>query len=788
MRVAWIAGLAGSALVSASLQAQEALPRPDAPFRGIVAPTREHSVPDWPQSAHAPAGAPNVVLILLDDVGFGAAGTFGGPAATPELDRLAASGVRYNDFNTTAICSPTRAALLSGHNQHQVGFGNLQDVAAGFPGYNTIWHKETASVAKILSDNGYSTAAFGKWHNTPIWEISPVGPFDHWPTGLGFDYFYGFMWGESSQWEPLLYRNTEPVAAPAGFEQGYHLTTDLVDHALHWVREHDAVSPDKPFFLYFATGAAHAPHHVPKSWIEKYKGKFDQGWDKLREETFARQKQLGVIPASAELTPRPPGLPAWNDLSADQKRLYAHQMEVYAAFLSQTDEEVGRLLAGLKDEGKEKNTLVLYVVGDNGGSAEGGLEGSDTNLATAVGAKNELAAMMQHIDDLGGPFYDNHYSAGWSWATTAPFQWMKQIASHFGGTRDGFVVSWPGHTAKPDVVRPQFAHVNDVAPTILQAAGIKFPDVVDGVKQLPLEGKSLVATFTDPSAQTGHDEQYFEIFGNRAIYKDGWVAGARRYAPWELFSNPLRIYQGDFTRDHWELYHVAEDYSEAHDLAAQNPEKLAELKAEFDKEAKRNGVYPLTPIPLLHAPSPIAGRTHFSYGEGVDRLPLAVTPDLTAKPHRVTAEIEVPDAKADGVIVAEGGRYGGFSLFAKGGKLIYENNTYGTTHEQIVADGALQPGHATVVLEFTPDATLAGLGGFLSRAKPGPGKATVSVNGKLVGSAHFSEFGGFGSSIDEPLDIGRDTGSPVSSDYTAPNPYAGRVTRVTIDLLGAHPS
>jgi arylsulfatase A-like enzyme len=529
-----------SAFALQQARAQEVLPKPQPPFHGKADPDHFKAVPDWPRQVTAPDTAPNVVLVLLDDVGFGASGTFGGPAATPELDKLAAQGLRYNDFNTTAICSPTRAALLSGHNQHQTGFGNLQDVAAGFPGYNTIWHKDTASIAKILRENGYSTAAFGKWHNTPIWEISPAGPFDHWPTGLGFDYFYGFMWGESSQCEPLLYRNTTPVDAPGRFEDGYHLTPDLVNDAVHWVHEHDAVWADRPFFVYFATGAVHAPHHVPKPWIETYRGQFDQGWDKVRAETFARQKQLGVIPQDAELTPRPKELPAWDSLSADQKRLYARQMEVYAGFLSQTDAEVGRLISQITATKRKRDTLVLYVVGDNGGSAEGGLDGSDANLGLMAGAENDVPRMLAHLDDLGSPYFDNHYASAWSWATSGPFQWMKQIASHFGGTRDGFVVYWPGHTAQPQAVRQQFAHVNDVVPTILDAAGIKFPDVVDGTKQLPLEGHSLVPTFTNPAAQTGHNEQYFEIFGNRAIYKDGWVAAARRYAPWELFTNPAK--------------------------------------------------------------------------------------------------------------------------------------------------------------------------------------------------------------------------------------------------------
>ena len=734
----------------------------------------------WPPEPSPPAGAPNIVLVLLDDVGFGAPATFGGPAATPALDRLAAGGVRYNNFNTAAICSPSRASLLTGRNPHQVAFGNLQDVPAGYPGYTTVWPKNAASVAEILRENGYATAAFGKWHNTPIWEISPMGPFDHWPTGLGFDYFYGFMGGESSEWEPRLYRNTAPVEPPGGFLHGYHLTADLVDDALHWVHEHDAVAPDKPFFLYFATGATHAPHHVAKEWIAKYRGKFDQGWDALRVESFARQKALGVIPAAAELTPRPRELPAWDSLSAAQKRLYARQMEVYAGFLSQTDDQVGRLLQGLQGAGSG-NTLVLYVAGDNGGSAEGGLEGSDAATALTDGQPNPLAEQLRHIDDLGGPYFDNHYAAAWSWATSTPFQWMKQIASHFGGTRDGLVVSWPGHTARPDMVRGQFAHVNDIAPTIYAAAHIAFPAAVNGVKQLPLEGRSLLSTFTDPAAVTGHTEQYFEIFGNRAIYQDGWVAGARRYAPWEIFQNPLKIFAGDFSRDRWELYHVETDFSEAHDLAAQEPAKLAALKAVFDREARRNNVYPMVPVPIFGAPSPRTGRTHFVYADGVDRIPPDMVPDLSGAAHRLTAEIEVPAHGGDGVIVAEGGRFGGFTLFVKHGRLIYENNTLGKTHEQIVAQVPLKAGHITAIFEFTPVDRIAAMMAFARRQPPG-GDARLLVNGAMVGRAHFAQFGDFSDAINETLDVGQDTGSPVSPDYTAPFPYAGRVVRVTIDL------
>jgi len=748
----------------------------------LLAGTAHAATPSWPAAPTPPAGAPNIVLILLDDVGYGAAGTFGGPAATPVLDQLAESGIRYNNFNTTAICSPTRASLLTGRNHHQVGFGNLQDVPAGFSGYNTVWHPETASVAEMLREAGYSTAAFGKWHNTPIWEISPVGPFDHWPTGLGFEYFYGFMGGESSEWEPRLYRGTTPAEPPGGFLHGYHLTADLVDDALHWLHEHDAVAPTRPFFMYFATGATHAPHQVPKDWIARYRGRFDQGWDRLRAESFARQRALGVIPTSAELTPRPKELPAWADLSSVQKQIFARQMEVYAAFLSQTDAQIGRLLEGLRARGQDSNTLVIYVVGDNGGSAEGGLEGSDASTAYTDGEPNELASQLAHIDDLGGPLFDNHYAAGWSWATSAPFQWMKQIASHFGGTRDGLVISWPGHVSQPAAVRGQFAHVNDIAPTLLAAAGVAFPQTVKGAPQIPFEGKSLLATFTDPAARTGHDKQYFEIFGNRAIYQDGWVAAARRYAPWEIFLNPLKVFGGDFSKDRWELYHVADDYSEAHDLAAAQPAKLMALRAEFDREATRNGVFPLVPLPIFGAPSPRSGRTHFVYAEGVDRIPPDVVPDLSGKAHRLTAEIEVPPAGADGVIVAEGGRFGGFSLFVKAGRLIYEDNTLGKYRARIVADTLLPAGAVKIEFEFTPDNPFAMLTAMLDH-RPQGGDGRLVVNGREVGHAHFAQFGGFTDAINETLDVGRDTGAPVSNDYTAPARFTGRVHVVTIDLL-----
>jgi arylsulfatase len=760
--------------------AGDQLPYPETPFKGKIGPTRETSVTAWPEQPKAPPGAPNVVVILLDDLGFGAAGTFGGPAASPEIDKLAANGLRYNAINTDAICSPTRASLLSGRNHHQVGFGNLEDIAAGFPGYNALWHSDTASIAEMLKDNGYNTAAFGKWHNTPEWETSPAGPFNHWPTGLGFEYFYGFMGGDSSDWEPRLYRGTDPVEYPQA--PGLHLTTALTDDAIHWIRQHEAVAPDKPFFVYFATAATHAPHHVPKEWIDKYKGQFDEGWDKISDETFARQKRMGIIPANADKTPRPASLPAWDSLTADQKKLYARQMEVYAGFLSHTDHEVGRLIQELRDEGIDKNTLVFYVVGDNGGSAEGSIDGSDRQTAHFAAGQEPVAEQLVHVDDLGSVAWDNHYAAAWAWATSTPFQWMKQIASHFGGTRNGVVISWPGHTNHPEIVRPQFGHVNDIAPTILAAAHIPFPDTVNGVKQIPFEGASLIPTFTNPKAPSQHREQYFELFGNRAIYQDGWVAAARRYEPWEVKDLYKKMYGEDFAHDKWELYHVDVDYSEAHDLADKYPDKLKALQAEFDKEARRNGVYPMTPLPFTDTPHMVpAAKTHFVYYDGVDRLNRDMVPTLGGRSYKMTAELAVPAGGASGVIAAEGGRYGGVSLYVQDGRVVYENNTFGVTHEKLVSSTSLPTGKAEVVTIFTVDPQATGANVFPS-GDARPGTAQMFINGSKVGETHFSRFGGFRSSHYETFDIGRDGGSPVSAAYSAPNAFTGTIDKVSIDL------
>ncbi|WP_342249077.1 arylsulfatase [Sphingomonas sp. OTU376] len=750
-------------------------------FTGRIAVKRADSVPAFPRRPEAPKGAPNVVVILLDDVGFGATSTFGGLARTPNLDALARDGVRYNRFNTTAICSPTRAALLTGRNQHQVGFGNLQDIAAGFPAYNSIWKKETASIARILHDNGYSTAAVGKWHNTPQWEISSAGPFDRWPTGLGFDHFYGFMSGEDDQWEPHLYDNTTPVESPQKAGLGYHLTSDLVDHALRWVDEHDALAAAKPYFLYFATGAAHQPHNAPADWIARNKGRFDGGWDKYREEAFARQKRLGVIPANAQLTPRPEGLPAWDSLSPDQKKLYARQMEVYSAFVEHTDAEVGRLINEIRSRPGGQNTLIFYIVGDNGGSAEGGLDGSIANeAASGTGGQASAATQLAQLDKFGGPDVANHYAAGWAWATTTPFQWMKQVASHFGGTRNPLIVSWPGHTDVPGSVRGQFGHVNDIAPTILDAAGIAFPESVDGVKQIPFEGHSLVPTFKDPKAPEAHREQYFEIFGNRALYRDGWVAAARRpYLPWKLIESGLSVYTSDPATDRWELYHVDQDFSEANDLAGKEPAKLAELKAEFEKEGLRNGVFPLLPAPVGAPGLYDKAATRFAWQAGIGQLPRNALPDLSGRAHRFEVDIKGDAATGSGVLLAEGGRLGGFALYVKQGRLVFENNAYGQSHQTVVAGEALPAGPLTVAYEYVPD--LATAKGTLFNPSV-PGTATLYLNGRQVASGPIGKFLTAVGAYSEGFDIGLDRGSLVSADPAGQARYTQTLGEVRLLL------
>jgi len=679
----------------------------------------------------------------------------------------------YNRFHNTALCSPTRAALLTGRNHHQVGMAGITEGATGFPGYDSIWGQDGASIAEILRFHGYNTTAIGKWHNTPVWETSPAGPFDRWPTGKGFNSFYGFQGGETDQWQPQLFRNTEPIEPPATPEQGYMLSKDMADQSIAWLRLQASVAPDKRWFMYWAPGAMHAPHHAPKEFVERFRGNFDTGYDKYREMVYENQKKIGIIPADTKLTVRPKELPGWDTLNADEMRLYARQMEVFAGFLAYTDEQLGRLLDAVQSGPNADNTLTILILGDNGCSAEGGLTGTMNNMATQNGFPDSVSEMLEHIDELGGPLHENHFTVGWAWAVDSPYQWTKQVASHFGGTRTGLIVNWPSRIDAHGEVRSQFHHVVDIAPTIYEAAGIKMPDYVNGVQQIPLAGVSMLYTFTEPAAEERHRVQYFEIMGNRGIYKDGWIAVARHGLPWVLIGK-----KGDFENDTWELYNLDRDFSEAEDLAATNPEKLKELQAAFDVEARKNNVYPLDDrfaerAVVADRPTVSPGRTSFTFYSGTVRIPEGSAPNLKAKSHRITAEIELPSKGAQGVIVAEGGNSAGFTLFIKDGVLVYENNFFDKERDVITSAQPLPKGNATVGFEYTHESTEYG----------GGGTGRLFIDGKQVGEARFAHVPPGAYSATETFDIGMDLGSAVSKQYQGPFEFTGTINHVKIDLL-----
>ncbi len=764
-----------AALVASPAIAQEVLPKPPPPFTGTVDSSRQKSRPAWPGEVRAPDGAPNVVLVLLDDVGFGASSAMGGAVPTPTLEKLARGGLRYNNFHVNAMCSPTRAALLTGRNNHEVGFGPITEYAAGYPGYNSIWPRSAASIAEVLKDNGYSTAAFGKWHNTPVWEVNAAGPFDRWPTSLGFEYFYGFMSAATSQWEPSLYRNTVAVEPPATPAQGYNLTHDLANDAINWLHQHDAIAPERPFFLYFATGATHQPHQVPQSWIDKFRGKFDAGWDALRASVIAGEKRAGTVPANADTTPRPAELPAWDSLSANEKKLYAHQMEVYAAFLAQADDEVGRVLGAIREEGHADNTLVLYIAGDNGATQEAGSTGMD--LRRGDGSPDPVDVQLARADKLGSPLLNNNYAAAWAYALNSPFPWAKQVASHLGGITDPLVVSWPARIHEAGAVRSQFGHVVDIAPTIYAAAGIRPPDVVNGTPQMKLEGASLLPTFTDGAATTTHTTQYFELIGNRGIYQDGWFAGRRFLLPWESYRADKWVQNDPDSLHPWELYNLNNDFAQAHDLAGNEPQKLAEMVALYDSEARRNNAYPTAPL-RLPQPSPAAGKTSFTYREGVVRLPLRSAPNVGGHSHVFSADLTLPDGGAEGVVFAEGGRYGGFALYVKDGHLVYENNAQGHAHEKIVSAEPLAAGHVHVIYRFTADPPRSANGAVAGQYLA-DGQGELLVGDNVVGKGRIHDFGAFGA---ETFDVGRDLGSPASDAYETPFPFTGHIDKIDLDL------
>jgi arylsulfatase A-like enzyme len=722
-----------------------------------------------------PQGAPNVLVILLDDVGFGASSAFGGPVNTPTAERLAASGLKYTRFHTTALCSPTRQALLTGRNHHTVGMGTVAETATSAPGYSSVRPNSCAPIAETLKLNGYSTAQFGKCHEVPVWETSPLGPFRQWPTGSGFEYFYGFVAGETNQYVPELYEGTTPIEPPKAPEEGYHLTEDLADKAISWVRQQKMLAGgDKPFFMYFAPGATHAPHHVPKEWADRYRSKFDHGWDRQRELTFARQKELGVVPPDAELTKRHDEIPAWDDMPDDLKPVLARQMEVYAGFLEHTDHQVGRLIAALEDLSVLEDTLIYYIIGDNGASAEGSLQGTFNEFVLLNGVTDIETPefLREHIDEFGTPAAYNHYAVGWAHAMCTPYQWTKQVASHWGGTRNGTIVHWPSGIKAKGELRHQFSHVIDVAPTILECAGLPEPDIVNGEKQKPYEGVSMKYSFDDPDAEERHTTQYFEMFVNRGIYHKGWTAVTRHSTPW-AFVTQLPAYDDDV----WELY-GPDDWTQAHNIAAENQPMLHELQRLFLIEAVKHNVLPLDDRRVERFNSDLAGRPTLIQGKsqllfaGSRRLGENTVLNLKNKSHTVSAEVVVSESPANGVIIAQGGEFGGWSFYARAGHLKYCYNLFALQRYYIESRSPIPSGAHQVRMEFVYD------GGGLGKG----GNVTLFLDGEPVGEGRVVATIPMIFSADETCDVGCESGTLVSDDYTSAESYFnGTINWVELD-------
>ena len=750
------------------------LPRPDFEFKGKVGKTyKDSDPPQFPQPVKAPKGAPNVVLILLDDTGFGQYSTFGGGVPSPTMDKLAAEGQKYTRFHTTALCSPTRAALITGRNHHVTANGVITEAATGYDGYTGVIPRSCGTIGEVLRQNGYMTAWIGKNHNTPAWETSAAGPFDRWANGLGFDYFYGFNGGDTDQWNPVLYENRNLV--PKSNDPNYHLTEDMADKAIAWTRQVTSIAPDAPFFLYVAPGANHAPHHAPQEWIDKFKGQYDGGWDKYREETFARQKKLGIIPADAKLTARSEGLPAWDSLNADQKKVYARMMEVFAGFAAHVDHHMGRIVDAVRAMPGGDNTIFIYIAGDNGASAEGGLDGCLNENLYFNGYPERWQDNLKHIDELGGPKWFNHFPAGWAHAMNTPFQWTKQVASHFGGTRNPMVVSWPAKMKDKGGVRSQFLHTIDIVPTLYEAIGITPPEVLNGAKQKPMDGVSFLKSITDNDTSEVRKTQYFEMGCNRAIYHDGWVAASRISAPWlptTPDANPLTA--------KWELYHVEKDFSQADDVAAKHPEKVKELEAIFWKEAEKNNVLPLDwrTIERLNSelqgrPSLAGKRNKYVYYPGQVGLTRGACPPVLNKSFTITAEIEIPEKGAEGMVITQGGLTGGYGLYLRDGKAHFVYNLLALDRFTISSD-ALPKGKVTLAAEFAYD----GKPGELGKG----GTVTLTANGKKVGEGKLPRTVPNQFSIGEGLDVGTDLGSAVDFTYKLPFTFTGKIEKVTFDL------
>jgi arylsulfatase A-like enzyme len=762
-------------------QNRSVLPIPDQPAVGPTAFDAKDPEAKSPpiRELRPPKGAPNVLIVLIDDVGFGASSAFGGPCSTPTFEKLAAGGLKYTRFHTTALCSPSRQALLTGRNHHSTGMGSITEMATSAPGQCSVLPNTISPLARTLKLNGYSTAQFGKCHEVPVWQTSPVGPFDAWPTGGGgFEYFYGFIGGETNQYYPAIIEGTTPVEPQKTPAEGYHFTEDMTTKAIKWIRQQKALMPDKPFFTYFAPGATHAPHHVPQAWADKYKGKFDQGWDQLREETFARQKKLGVVPRTCALTARHDEIPAWDTISDEMKPVLARQMEVYAGFLEHTDHQVGRLIDALQDLGQLDDTLIYVIIGDNGASAEGSLQGAFNEMVPLTGfAHLETAEYLtERLDKLGGPEAYNHYAVGWAHAMNTPYQWTKQVASHFGGTRTGAIVHWPAGIDARGEIRNQFHHVIDVAPTILELARLPQPVSVNGVTQRPIEGVSMAYSFDDARAADRHETQYFEMFGNRGIYHRGWTAVTKHRTPWETGSD---VKLPAFDDDVWELYDTTKDWSQSKNLAKEQPQMLHKLQRLWLIEAVKYNVLPLDDRAAERTNPDLAGRPQLTKGKrqllfgGMGRLSESSVINLKNKSHAVTAEVVVPPGGAEGVIIAQGGLTGGWSLYAKEGKPRYCYNFYGITRYTIEGTEEIPPGVHQVRMEFTYD------GGGVAKG----GNVVLFVDGKNVGEGRVDQTEPFLFSADETCDIGVEAGSPVTDDYPARgSKFTGEVSWVELDL------
>ena len=723
---------------------------------------------------NAPEGAPNVVIVLIDDIGFGATETFGGRIKTPTFQRLAENGLRFNQFHTTALCSPTRVALKSGRNHHHANTGSVMEIATGFPGNTGEIPPTVAPLAEMLRLNGYSTAAFGKWHETATWETSVSGPTDRWPTRQGFDKFYGFIGGETNQWDPVLTDGMTPV--DPNITDGYHVTTDFTNEAIEWVKFQQSMTPEKPFFVYYATGAVHAPHHVPQEWIDMYKGTYDDGWDELREKTLAKQKEMGVVPENTVLAPKPEDIKDWESLSEKEKSLFLLQVETYAGFMSHTDNEVGRLVSAIDEIGEMDNTLIIYIMGDNGTSAEGGMEGTFNELVHLNGLLEEetVDEMLSKREDWGGPESFPHMAAGWAVATGAPFSWTKQVGSDFGGTRNGMVMHWPEGFKSRGEVRNQFSHVTDVAPTVLEAAKLPFPTSVNGAKQVPFDGVSMLYATDDADAATKHNTQYFEMFGNRAIYHDGWMARTIHRAPWraETFNT--------IQEDVWDLYHVDEDFSLANNLAEENPEKLAELRELFEEEAIRNRVYPIDDRVYERfdsrqagRPDIMAGRKSLTLGHGMTRIQENAFINIKNSSKTIEADLKL-NSNASGIIIAQGGKFGGWAVYMKDGKLGYHYNWFGLQRYDIRSSKTLAAGDASVSVRFDYDGDGTGKGGTV----------TIMANGETVASGRVERTQPAVFSADETADIGMDISTQVVPEFknAKSSAFSGRVNSVTVSI------